>query len=255
MNQYKILNLKEIQGLLFEMAKNVTSILDTYQIQYSICFGTLLGAVRHSGFIPWDDDFDIFIMDEDYDKALDILSKELDTPYLVHSLLNDANYFHAWNRIIHTNTKTVSDNIYHEDNKRLKFHCLAIDIYRFKKIKNCEFVDYKLHEARLFLDRKFKMGLISREEASKVMKNMTEELEDIKQNNSNEEIATMVILKRGIPVESIFPLDKIIFENHFFSSPQDPNTFLSIVYGEYMLYPEIEQRKPHNKIVYLKNDF
>ena len=68
--------LKKVQGRLLEMAKSICSILEKNDIPYMLAVGTLLGAVRHQGFIPWDDDFDIFIFDDVYEDAIKCLRKE-----------------------------------------------------------------------------------------------------------------------------------------------------------------------------------
>ena len=57
-------DVKKVQKRLLEMAVVIRDILEAHQIPYFITYGTLLGAVRHKGFIPWDDDFDLYLFDE-----------------------------------------------------------------------------------------------------------------------------------------------------------------------------------------------
>ncbi len=69
--------LKIVQKISYEILKEFKRICDKYSIKYSIGYGTLLGAVRHKGFIPWDDDIDVLIMREEYEKFLKVVDKEL----------------------------------------------------------------------------------------------------------------------------------------------------------------------------------
>ena len=63
---YSADELKKLQGLQLKIAKEFKRICDKYQISYSLSGGSLLGAIRHTGFIPWDDDFDVEMLRSEY---------------------------------------------------------------------------------------------------------------------------------------------------------------------------------------------
>lgn len=69
------LNNKEIKNELCNMLESLKSVFEKYNIKYSVMSGTLLGAVRHNGFIPWDDDIDIAMLREDYEKFIQLIKK------------------------------------------------------------------------------------------------------------------------------------------------------------------------------------
>ena len=70
-------NLKEHQSVMYEMLKEVARICRKNNITYMLFAGTMLGAVRHKGFIPWDDDLDILMLRREYEKFLKIAEKDL----------------------------------------------------------------------------------------------------------------------------------------------------------------------------------
>ena len=85
--QYCELNLQEIQQREFIMLKMVSELCDFHQIPYYLCGGTLLGAVRHHGFIPWDDDIDLLMPRPAYDRFIEVARTQPFLPdYEFHSL-------------------------------------------------------------------------------------------------------------------------------------------------------------------------
>lgn len=70
--------LRVIQLASLSVLKEITDLLDAHGIAYSLCGGTLLGAIRHQGFIPWDDDIDMAVLREDYERVKSLLSTRFD---------------------------------------------------------------------------------------------------------------------------------------------------------------------------------
>lgn len=83
-----IMELKEIQSAELSILKVLLKIIEKYHLKYYALGGTLLGAVRHKGFIPWDDDIDIGMPRPDYDRFLEIAEKELPEPLHLYACYN-----------------------------------------------------------------------------------------------------------------------------------------------------------------------
>ena len=70
-------DLRKLQMIELEMLLEIDRICRKHNIEYFLSSGSLLGAVRHGGFIPWDDDLDIYMMRKEYERFLDICRTEL----------------------------------------------------------------------------------------------------------------------------------------------------------------------------------
>ena len=89
--------MKSVWAAILETLARVSEVCAKYNIQWYCAYGSLLGAIRHEGFIPWDDDFDIWVLRKDYNKMMEVLPKELPSEYRILSPLTDFGYdmFHS----------------------------------------------------------------------------------------------------------------------------------------------------------------
>ena len=92
--------LRKLQMAELEILKEFVRLCEAHGLQYYLVGGTLLGAVRHKGFIPWDDDIDVAMPRGDYDRFAQIAPKELDPRYFYQCPDTDPHYFKSplsWN--------------------------------------------------------------------------------------------------------------------------------------------------------------
>lgn len=89
------MDVNETQSILLRMYKDIRSVLDRNGIKFYVQYGTAIGALRHDGFIPWDDDIDLLIWYEDMEKVNDVLSKELDPSLYYYHIPTADNHPHV----------------------------------------------------------------------------------------------------------------------------------------------------------------
>lgn len=99
--------IREIQLCTFEILKEVVRICDKHNLTYYLDYGTLLGAVRHKGFIPWDNDIDIEMPIDDYRKFLKIAPKEISRDFFVQTYESDPGYNLLWAQVRANNTTSM----------------------------------------------------------------------------------------------------------------------------------------------------
>lgn len=246
-----IIDIKRVQKRLLEIGKNIASILEANNVPYIITFGTLLGAVRHGGFIPWDDDFDFFLFDDTYDKAIELLRKKLPNDMFLEDEKSELKYFHGWAHVKDMNSEVYceqfpQDNLYNH-------HGLSVDLYKCKRIHSSELLNYRIVEMEKYLKRKLDKGIIDLSSYNLQRDILTESIEKEEKNNPIEDsfIYGMAVKERFMFEKNIFPLKKYIFDDVEFWGPNDSNSILSQFYGDYMQLPKVENRIPHySKVVF-----
>lgn len=238
--------IKRIQNRLLEMAKQIHNVLTKNNIPYMITYGTLLGAVRHGGFIPWDDDFDIYLFEDEnnsYENTIRILKQELPKDMFVEYFDTEPKYFHAWAHVKDLNT-VVECDAYPQDSS-YSHHGLSVDLYKTCKIKEKDLKTFREKENREYLERRKKLNLITEEDFEKRIEkgvNISEKDFDI---NSDKNIYEAFDVLRKMEIEEIFPLKKYKIEDFEFWGPNNYDAILTRRYGDYMKLPPEEQRKSH----------
>ena len=99
--------LKQLQQVLLEILVDVKNVCEKYQINYMLCGGTLLGAIRHKGFIPWDDDIDFTMLRSEFDQFKAAFNLELSEKYILAEPLSIPNYFAKHVKIFKKGTTLV----------------------------------------------------------------------------------------------------------------------------------------------------
>lgn len=242
---YPVCVIKKVQMRLLEMAEIVTGILERHKIDYFITLGTLLGAVRHKGYIPWDDDFDLMILDDVYDRAMECLRRELPEDMLVHDKYTDPLYWPAWAKIRDKNSHAVAE-LWPDDN-RMKYTGLNVDIYRVKRMPRGDVRLWQRKEGIEFLVRKRNSGFLGKEAYDAKFDEWTSDYARLLKEPRTDslDVVAFVAFFDYQKYSTIFPLKRYEFEGLTFWGPNDSHDFLSVAYGEYMKPPPYDKRLPH----------
>lgn len=95
---------KQLWAVLLDILAQIDAICKKYDIQYFLCGGTLLGAIRHKGFIPWDDDLDVMMKRNDYNRFCEVAPKELRHPYFFQTEKTDPGHLLRHAKVRNSNT-------------------------------------------------------------------------------------------------------------------------------------------------------
>lgn len=258
-------NLKKLQEIEIEIIKYFDKVCDENNLKYYLAYGSLLGAVRHGGFIPWDDDVDMHMLGKDYLKLVEILRNNLDKKYFFQSLETEKNYYLLWNKIRLNNTIFIEKGW--EDNKI--HQGISLDIFPL--------IDYPDNEKdKKKIDRMFKITKLMIDNNMKVNKNydsygfsgkiLSKLFKFIPQSIRNKKIIKNIqflcnyessseyyfSLIRGTTKKysksSFKDIKKIKFEDANFSAPVESEKYLTEVYGDYMKLPDEKDRVGHGDV-------
>lgn len=254
-------NVREIHTVLLEMMKAVRDICDRHEIRYFLYCGTLLGAVRHGGFIPWDDDADIAMPLNDYLRFMEIAEKELPKRFTLLHPGNTKEYPYIWAQLM-CNGTTFMDSGFVRSGMHLG---LSLDIYPFLGIPKNRFlaklqvfaVEAARQLSRLYLLRRVPVLSINR--LRKAVKYIPipflplcwvgKALYKIAMVDPEKTKYACTIDAAPYTAKYLWKdwqEDTVLsFEDELFNAPAEYDRLLRIMYGDYMKLPPKEQQKGH----------
>jgi len=260
------LNLREIQLVELKLLTDFDEYCRKHELHYSICSGTLLGAVRHKGFIPWDDDIDVQMPREDYNSFIRMASQEKTFNIVGYGINKKGKIEYApYIRIV--DPKTMIKQIYldNDTNTSLYIDVLPLDgfpdskeerhriIIRKELIRKClVWANTKIGTGKTALRMIFKIPIVlickaiganafAKSWAKLAMRYKISECKDMAVIGGN-----YYKEKEYVPREEWFKLTEVEFEGKMFSCMGCWKRHLELLYGDYMRLPPVAERVSHH---------
>jgi lipopolysaccharide cholinephosphotransferase len=228
----------EAQKRMYEILCEFDRFAQDNDLVYWIDHGTLLGAVRHQGFIPWDDDLDISMPREDYEKLL-LLKEKLPEWIFFQNKTTDKKVHIHYIKLRDKNSLYIEK---WEASKNIKYHQgIFIDIFPVNCIKKNLGSKYKflVNVSKIFSNRYFRWDFVSGF-FIKLINAFHAQDSDYCVSGA-EQMHYIVHIEK----EYVFPLRELKFEDRNFPVPSDYHEYLKKIFGNYMQLPPQHKRKMH----------
>lgn len=267
-SNFKKLDIDEIKEVELGVMDYIHNICKEKGINYSLAYGSLLGAVRHRGFIPWDDDLDIALKRDEYDKLYQAILEDNNSIYKIVSWENDSRYPYPFYRVY--DSRTVYENNYIQNDIELG---ICVDVFPFDDYK-----DVNKEITKLDMYRRLSVytlyGIRNKEAGIKNIvrylmlvvfrltrvKTWNKKLNDCsKAPVDGEYIDYLMESKKYSTKLDAKALDEVVeckFEDRVYNIPKDYDHILTTIYGsDYMEIPSLEKRIQHDDFVaYIKKE-
>lgn len=260
------LDLQEIKDIEVEILDYINEICKVNNLKFFLDSGTLLGAVRHKGFIPWDDDIDIIMPRQDYEKLITIMEKKEHERFQIKTWSNTNTYNYSYSKIVDTSTKLIE-----LDENGCDGYGVFVDVFpldglpnNIKKRRRHQYIANKIGNIIWYSlkDIKKEKGigklkaicgkLIGHKRVLRIRDNYIKKYSIINTQYGMNMVASFDIyreVEKTVFEDSI----NIEFEGKMYPAPKGYKRYLTILYGDYMKLPPEDQRiSNHNFIAYHK---
>lgn len=258
--------MKRIWAVLLDMYLAFAEVCEKHGLKYCVMGGSLLGAIRHNGFIPWDDDFDVLMLREDYNKFMEVAPKDFAHPLFLQTPYTDPDYFVSWIKIRNSETSGVSLLTNHRRfNQGLFFDIFPMDYCDINTIEKDTVEINTLNKKLGAFMRRGSKRLNERQkqdEFTYYTDNPLSVWKEIQQIASNEKYRNSGFLCNTVytgdpynfrmhPANCYTEIIDHEFEGITVKIPVGYDEILSIMYGEYMKLPSVENRGVrHHDIIF-----
>jgi lipopolysaccharide cholinephosphotransferase len=262
--------LKLVQNTEINILKEIIKVCSENSIEYFIVGGTALGAVRHAGFIPWDDDIDIGMTRDNYNKFLEVAQNQLDSEFFLQTVHTDYDSPFHFAKVRKKGTKFIE---YYCRNLNIN-QGIFVDIFPYDNIpdnpylKKMQYIKTAIL-SNLFVSKSVKELSIEVDSKSDYMKNITRHClyyalkpiskdllykmldKEIQKYNSTDTSSKCYVKTPALLIknEFLFPLKDIAFEGMLVCAPNDCHSYLTAQYGDYMKLPPKEKRHGHKPYI------
>lgn len=269
--QYESDVLRRLQLIELEILIEIDRVCREHEICYFLDSGSVLGAVRHGGFIPWDDDIDIGMTRENYDRFLQVANEgAFDDCYVVCDPSTDDRLAGMFAKVWRADTKFYTDETIESGISQGIF----VDVFPYdvvcgdeaaarKQMRYCRIwqsLSYLYHAKTIVVPHRGIVGSVEKAlcrvahgvisnlfSVEKIRKSFEGHAQAARNEDSNNEYANMSYTMCGsFPKEIILPPSPLVFEGVEFPGPADPIAYLEIMYGKaWVNLPPVEHRRNH----------
>ena len=252
--------LREAQLIMLDMLVEFDAICQKHKLRYWLDSGTLLGAIRHQGFIPWDDDIDLSMPVEDYRKFIEIAQEELSDAIFFQTSHTDSAFPFDY---IKLRSQKASIIEFHEKDKKVAYHQgVFVDIFPMLTLPNTSFHQQYYNDIFKLIRSVSAVSLHTPKgkDNPPVRKKLVQSLALMHQGWETSE--SKIIYAGEMPdvaawfdQSKVFPLKKIKFEGLEFLAPNDPEHYLSAIYSfDYNELPPLNKRSTHAQAIAIHNN-
>ncbi len=264
---------KKLQNKMLEMLLYFDDFCEKHQLKYYLCGGCLIGVVRHKGFIPWDDDIDLFMPRPDYEKLKEMWEKEADTKHYSYCRTDEKCNYHDGGASIRDNYTTeinrhsVNEDICHG----LALEIMPIDgcpankISRLRQLFNAfiyslfnvqRLPDNKGHILRMFANIAYK--LVPSQKIRYLIWKHAENVMTKYSWDKCDEVTELIGSIKGMlirhPKQDFERIVRKEFADYQMPVMAGYKRYLRLIWGDYMKLPPVEQRVAKHDVVYMSID-